>query len=415
MSTDKPTAARVYLSRVRTALADLPANEIEELLEDVRPQLAEMESELGAAARVEDLVARLGTPESYAAELRASGGYPPAPAAPETAAATEVLPTAKPGRIGPRLALWGLVFCAAGAAMVAFSAAVRFDPEVLIGMLALAPVFAVSVVFLLLRGVDSIRDLPEAVRARAMVKSMREDRSAERALAYLNSLKPAWWVVCAFGLLAFGLLLMIRDLHAVLLLPVLLVGAGLVMWAGPRIKVDGRMLWIAVPVSAFVVGSAFGGLGAAVHLVRDRTYSSNSTPVYASSMYEDVHGNESLRYGSHELSNLYAFDANGKPLENIYLYDDLGRPLTITRYGCEKDTGTSQMTGKDNQFPRPKVVEGVQDNHGNVNGYNGYRGYCREDAGVPFAAVIPKAPATSGTPVPPTAPTGPTKAAPPTR
>ncbi|WP_116204035.1 HAAS signaling domain-containing protein [Amycolatopsis circi] len=413
MSTDKPTAARGYLSRVRTALADLPANEIEELLEDVRPQLAEMESEVGAAARVEDLVARLGTPESYAAELRASGGYPPAPAAPE--AATEVLPaaaTAKPGRVGPRLALWGLVFCAAGTAMVAFYTAVRFDSEALAGMVLLAPVFAVSVAFLLLRGLDAMRELPEVVRARAMVKSMREDRSADRALTYLNSLKPAWWVVCGFALLAFGLLLMIRDLHAVLLLPVLLVGAGLVMWAGPRIKVDGRMLWIAVPVSAFVVGSAFGGLGAAVNLVRDRTYSSNSTPPYAASVYDDVNGNEALRYGSHELSNLYVFDANGKPLENVYVYDDRGRPLTITRYGCEKDTGTSQMTGQDNQFPRPKVVEGVQDDHGNVNGYNGSRGYCREDAGVPFAAAIPKAPATSATPVPPSSPA---KPAPPTR
>ncbi|MET9261154.1 hypothetical protein [Amycolatopsis sp. NPDC004079] len=411
MSTDKPTAARVYLSRVRTALADLPANEIEELLEDVRPQLAEMEAEAGAAARVEDLVARLGTPESYAAELRASGGYPPAPA-PE--AATEVLPTAaaKPGRAGARLALWGLVFCAAGTAMIAFYTAVRFNAEALAGMILLAPVFAVSVAFLLLRGLDAMRELPEVVRARAMVKSMREDRSADRALAYLDSLKPAWWVVCGFALLAFGLLLMIRDLHAVLLLPVLLVGAGLVMWAGPRIKVDGRMLWIAVPVSAFVVGSAFGGLGAAVNLVRDRTYSSSSTPSYASSMYEDVHGNEALRYGQHELSNLYVFDANGKPLENVYLYDDRGRPLAISRYGCEKDTGTSQLTGQDNQFPRPKVVEGVQDDRGNVNGYNGHRAYCREDAGVPFAAVIPKASATSGTPVPPSTPT---KAAPPTR
>ncbi|MBB1155080.1 DUF1700 domain-containing protein [Amycolatopsis dendrobii] len=407
MSTDKPTAARAYLARVRTALADLPANEIEELLEDVRPQLAEMETELGAAARVEDLVARLGTPESYAAELRASGGYPPAPAVPE--AATEALPTAKQGRAGPRFALWGLLFCALGTALVAFSAAVRFDVEVLVGMLVLAPVFAVSVAFLLLRGTGALRELPEVVRARAMVQSMREDRSAERAFAYLNSLKPAWWLVCAFALLAFGLLMMIRDLHAVLLLPVLLVAAGLVMWAGPRIKADGRMLWIAVPVSAFVVGSAFGGLGAAVKLVRDRSYSSNSTPSYASSMYQDSHGNESLRYGQHELTNLYVFDANGKPLENVYLYDDRGRPLTITRYGCEKDTGTSQMTGQDNQFPRPKVVEGVQDDHGNVNGYNGYRGYCREDAGVPFAAVIPKAPATSGTPAPPTKPAQPTR------
>ena len=48
---DKPTAVRVYLARVRTALADLPASEIEEILEDVRPHLAELEAELGEGAR----------------------------------------------------------------------------------------------------------------------------------------------------------------------------------------------------------------------------------------------------------------------------------------------------------------------------------------------------------------------------
>ncbi|WP_033295279.1 DUF1700 domain-containing protein [Amycolatopsis jejuensis] len=413
MSTDKPTAVRVYLARVRTALADLPAGEIEEILEDVRPHLAEMEAELGASARVEDLVERLGTPESYAAELRVSGGYPPAP--PTAEAATTVLETpAKKSLFMPRFALWGLVFCALAAAMLAFAAAVRIDPDALLGLVLLLPVFALSVLFLVRRGVQSVLELPEMVRARAMLKSLREDRSTERAASYLRTLKPAWWVVCAFALLAFGLLMMVRHSYAVLLLPFLLVIAGLVVWAGPRTGVDRRLLWIAVPVSAFVVGGTFGGLGAAIDLISHRTYYPNTTSYSAPST--DTYGNQQLRYGSDEVRNLYAFDANGKPLEDVYLYDGQGRPIAITRYGCETDTGTRIMTGSDNRFPRPHVLEGTQDDHGNVNGYNAYRSYCREDPGVPFAAAIPKPtgsspapPSTSSPAKPPSSPAPPTR------
>ncbi|WP_020661783.1 DUF1700 domain-containing protein [Amycolatopsis benzoatilytica] len=407
MSTDKSTAVRVYLARVRTALADLPAAEVEELLADVRPHLNEIEAELGANATVDDLAARLGTPESYAAELRASGGYP---AAPETAvvpdaasAGTAVL--VKPNLLGPRLALWGLLFTAFGVALVGFYAALRADAEGLAGMMILVPVFAVSVGFLLHHGIESVRSLPEVNRAKAIAKAMREDKSADRVVAYLSSLKPAWWVVCALVLVGFGLLLMVRQRHAILLLPFLAVVAGLVLWAGPRIKTDARLLWLAVPVSAFVVGGAFGGVGAGFGLVANHTYASGSHSSYDGPTYYDGE----LRYGTYRVNNVYAFDANGKPLQNVYLYDDRGRPLTITRYGCEKDTGTTKAIGDDNEFPRPQLIQGTQDDRGNVNGYNAYRDYCREEPGVPFAAAIPKPPASSSAPATPASPAPPTK------
>ena len=403
MSTDKATAVRVYLARVRTALADLPAAEVEELLADVRPHLNEIEAELGAQAAVDDLIARLGTPEGYAAELRASGGYPAAPEIPDTASA-ETAALAKPSLLGPRLALWGLLFTAFGVALVGFYSALRADAEGLVGMMILVPVFVVSVGFLLHHGVEAVRNLPEVHRAKAMGQSMREDKSADRVVAYLSSLKPAWWVVCALVLLGFGLLLMVRQRHSVLLLPFLVVVAGLMLWAGPRIKTDARLLWLAVPVSAFVIGGAFGGLGATFDLVANRGYASGSHPSYDGPTYYDGE----LRYGTYRVNNVYAFDANGKPLQNVYLYDDRGRPLTITRYGCEKDTGTTKAIGDDNQFPRPQLIQGTQDDRGNVNGYNAYRDYCREDPGVPFAAAIPK-PAKSSAPATPTSPAPPTK------
>ncbi|RKR90236.1 hypothetical protein BDK92_4604 [Micromonospora pisi] len=58
-----------YVERVRRALADLPPTDRDELLEDLPEHLAEVAAE-GTGA----LVDRLGTPEAYAAELRAAAG-----------------------------------------------------------------------------------------------------------------------------------------------------------------------------------------------------------------------------------------------------------------------------------------------------------------------------------------------------
>ncbi|MDG4807927.1 hypothetical protein O7634_14315 [Micromonospora sp. WMMD1120] len=58
-----------YVARVRAALADLPAGQRDELTEDLADHLAEVAAESEGA-----LVERLGTPETYAAELRAAAG-----------------------------------------------------------------------------------------------------------------------------------------------------------------------------------------------------------------------------------------------------------------------------------------------------------------------------------------------------
>jgi uncharacterized membrane protein len=378
---DKPTAVRVYLARVRTALADLPASEIEEILEDVRPHLVELEAELGEGARVEALIERLGTPESYAAELRASGGYPPA-----GEGATQVIAAAAPGLVKPRIALWGLVLSALALALLAFGVAVAGRPSALAALLLVAPVFAVSLVLMLRGGVEPVLALPEVAWLRAVLAKGREQDEAGKLLRYLASLKPAWWVLCALALIAFGLLLMARQRSAVLLVPFLLLVGAAVVWAGPRVRGDRRLLWVAVPVSAFVAGSMLGGIGAVADLVpRERTYYAPS-----SNTAEDHYGNDQLNYGGRSIENVYAFDGEGKPLTEVYLYDEDGRPITLTRYGCERSSGSRQKIGADNRFPRPKIDQGVTDDQGNYNGYNGYRAACREDAGVPFSAAIPK-------------------------
>ncbi|GID26582.1 HAAS signaling domain-containing protein [Paractinoplanes brasiliensis] len=95
-----------YVERVRAALADLPEATRAELLEDLPEHLAEI--------RAEDTVTltdRLGTPEAYAAELRATaagyvGGFPEPPKSPWVTPAevrAQVMRVLEPAdvRIGP--------------------------------------------------------------------------------------------------------------------------------------------------------------------------------------------------------------------------------------------------------------------------------------------------------------------------
>jgi len=65
--------AQAYLDRVGAALADLPEEERADLLDELGTHLDEI-----AAEGTSSLEARLGSPEEYAAELRASAGLPPA-------------------------------------------------------------------------------------------------------------------------------------------------------------------------------------------------------------------------------------------------------------------------------------------------------------------------------------------------
>ncbi|MDT7572862.1 MAG: hypothetical protein QOE05_3036 [Actinomycetota bacterium] len=66
-------AAEQYLADVEHELADLPADERAELLEDLGLHLAALEEE----ADERPLAARLGSPADYAAELRVAAGLPP--------------------------------------------------------------------------------------------------------------------------------------------------------------------------------------------------------------------------------------------------------------------------------------------------------------------------------------------------
>jgi hypothetical protein len=67
-ATTMTEAAAAFLAAVRDELADLPADDAAELLEDVEAHLAEADAD----GRLTDL----GTPQQYAADLRAAAGLP---------------------------------------------------------------------------------------------------------------------------------------------------------------------------------------------------------------------------------------------------------------------------------------------------------------------------------------------------
>jgi hypothetical protein len=76
MATGARQDVRAYLDALEAQLEDLPPDERQEVLDDLQAHLAEV-----AAESDEPLDRRLGSPDAYAAELRASAGYGPARAA----------------------------------------------------------------------------------------------------------------------------------------------------------------------------------------------------------------------------------------------------------------------------------------------------------------------------------------------
>jgi hypothetical protein len=67
-----PSEVETYLARVRAALADVPADERDDLLAEVEASLHETASETGGS-----VAAQLGPPEDFAAELRSAAGLNP--------------------------------------------------------------------------------------------------------------------------------------------------------------------------------------------------------------------------------------------------------------------------------------------------------------------------------------------------
>ncbi|MEO6879419.1 MAG: hypothetical protein ABI181_00540 [Mycobacteriaceae bacterium] len=374
----QPTVSKThqdYLARVRAALADLPAGEVDDILSDVAVQLEESDD----PAEVQ----RLGSPEAYAAELRLAAGYP-----------GEVAPTKGTSNLRARLAVWLLGLASVAAGLNGIYGAGRGG--VVVGLVVLVGLPA-GAGWLAARGQGGLRTLPEVEAARRGARQLAE-ATPPSVRDLVVSLRPAWWVLRA-GLAAVLLLGVIRvssSLAVALVLAVLLIAPS--VWLARRAAGNRSWSWIAIPLNVLAVGV----LLALPSVAREYAYASNggyNDPAPAAETGLSV-------------SNVYPFDANGRPLTDVYLYDQDGQPIKVWESTCTDGTyeNTPGVDQQDpvNRFPLPHVVQDPR------------TGACTVKSGLPFSVAIPAGTAaltpaetTSSTPAPATSPT-PTRSATPT-
>ncbi|SER58227.1 DUF1700 domain-containing protein [Actinokineospora terrae] len=356
-----------YLGRVRAALADLPADELTEVMEDVEPHVTEVFAEAGDA---DEVTRRLGTPEAYAAELRAAGGYPPP------------IPVRGGTKWAARYTLWVTLFVT----VVAFGtgAVALAGRNGQFAALGVCVIFAVPALVWLFTGRVRPADVEALAEYRFGQRKARAvfARLPDRVVDYLRSLKPAWWLV-RIGLVVVAVFAS-RGEAAVVLLGVVV----LVTWAQPRSREDRRLVPVVVAANACLAGVVLALLAFAI-----------DSGSQESRDYYPVYSTGGLTYDGSSLRNVYAVDGDGKAITEFYLYDEDGSPIKLFGRFCDENGYESE--GYVNRFPLPRGVQ------------QGPRHTCDPESGMPFVPLPPKATDTKPTDTKPTtAPTPSTTAVP---
>ncbi|WP_311215544.1 hypothetical protein [Aeromicrobium sp. WCS2018Hpa-33] len=248
MSTTIPTEISAFAARVRAQLADLPADELEELTEGLEADLAE--------AYAEDLARELPDPVAYAAELRAAAG----------------LPLKEDQRSG------------------------------------------------LAGGLDSLRQ-GASETWRDVTLALRRSPVGRGVLDFLSVLQPVWWVTRAW--LATWLVSAFFGWESGFAPTTL--GTWILLAAFVTVSVQwGRGLWGAPRIGPLLV---LGNVVAAVALL----------PVVATAQSWETSTYEMAYIGSGDpagisldgssVTNIYPYDAQGRPLSGVQLFDQDGRAL----------------------------------------------------------------------------------------
>ncbi|GAB1508971.1 DUF1700 domain-containing protein [Actinophytocola sp. KF-1] len=241
MSTTTDTEVAAYLDRLRRELAGLPADEVEEILQDLEPQLAAI------AAGLEDepvsLADQLGDPAAYARELRSAMGVPdePEPRTPMWVS---------------RAALWLLVATTAAAVVGGYLTArvAANDPRPVLWTLAAGLLGCWFVIGRPRSTIAEITELPEVRQVTAWLAT------AEQHLpvgAYVASLRPGLRLVKA-ALVWLGVVWLFAwfGWHGAGGATVAFAFAVLTVWVGYRARADRRWLWLSVPLTGWAVGVA---------------------------------------------------------------------------------------------------------------------------------------------------------------
>jgi hypothetical protein len=254
-----------YATSVRAAFADLPGPERELLLEDLEDHLAEVAAEAGGP-----LAERLGRPEAYAAELRASAGLPASGASRRRGAGSWLRDTWGAQQAGR---LWRVASThPAGRAVAEFLPELRPAWWVLRGYLAVqAASVAISLLDANLGGLSF--PVPQLLGSRVL------------------------------GLLA-------------------VVAAVIDSVALGRRGTTRRTL-----VALGNVGLSLFAVAMLLELGASEAYDDQYHPEYVTTYTEPAAG---LRADGKEISNIFPFDENGKPLRNVHLIDQDGDPVVAT-------------------------------------------------------------------------------------
>ena len=372
-----------YLAGIRSALADLPAPELADILDDARAHLADLTTELGSEASLAALVERLGTPAAYAGELRAAAGYPPASGAPRERSRS-------------------------GAAWLAIAGLLASTVLIMLGVAARAPEVVLFAALLALAGLPLITrdgpDLPSLAALPAMrrlVAAMPAPGTAARSVTdFLAALQPAWWV--ARGVVAAALvdeIVVGAELALVVLLS--LVTVPLSVWLGHRTRHDRRWLWAVVPLNGLAAALLLLLLGSTA-LFGPSSSSSGSVQSYRQpGLWQDM---------DRQILDIRPVDTAGNPLTGVYLFDQNGRPI---------DTSTSSSCEDEYRFSAPGAAAARPYPRGTVD-YDPRTGDCVTIPPGPLVVAVPSgtpsatgqvtvSPTTPPTPpVPPAAPPTPT-------
>lgn len=269
---------RAYAAEVRSHLAGLSAEQVEDLTDGLEADLAEaLEDPRGPVATGEiiDLTQRFGPAAEYAAELRSAAGIePPRPA-----------PRRRPVR------------------------------ESVVGL-----------------GAELIG------RASASAQPLRSSPAWRSVAAFVVALQPLWWVlrgwvlftvVLGWARVPWGIeqRFVPRTVGTWLVLGVFVlasvqVGRGL----GHGHRWSRRALMAVNMVAVVLVVPTISSLGSAVH----ERLAAGGYPVYIENQAPPAAPKNGVFVDGQQVSNLFVYDAAGNPLTQVQVFDDRGRPVRTT-------------------------------------------------------------------------------------
>ncbi|MEZ0447931.1 HAAS signaling domain-containing protein [Cellulomonas sp. ICMP 17802] len=261
-----------YAAAVRRSLADLGPEVVEDLTDDLEADLAEAMADERHTAHGRGLLEQFGSPEEYAAELRAAAGLAPAVSRGPRQDLRYAL--GAPARGARRLGAWTL-------------------------------------------------------------RSLRAQPWWGPVESFLVALRPVWWLVrgwIGYELVAmyFGSAASIGVPRSLLSKAVLLAAVVVSVQYGRGVWLRGpRTHWLAVTANVVAVVALLPVVGWVQGQLQWQYAQAGAYAGGAQTIYQDKPVDGVVVDGM-QVSNLFAYDAEGNPLTDVQIYDDRGRPVRTT-------------------------------------------------------------------------------------